>query len=34
MYIYINKCSSTNLYEKKTYCNKKCCITPWQEKKN
>ena len=19
-------------HEKKTYCNKKCCITPWQEK--
>ena len=33
MYIYINICSSTNIYGKKTYCNKKkCCITPWQEK--
>ena len=25
-------CSSTNIW-KKTYCNKKCRITPWQEKK-
>ena len=23
MYIYINICSSTNIYGKKTYCNKK-----------
>ena len=32
IYVYINICSSTNIYGKKTYCNKKCLITPWQEK--
>ena len=32
MYIYINICSSTNMYGKRLIVIKKCRITPWQEK--